>query len=152
MAKSNKAAITRIATTVTARYYPTSGATDGFFLDGRLSGRREHRAADITLDREERGFFYAVYAHLAGSAQEDAASGQVRKSLDKIMNEVRQPGHNIDAEINELAECAVSVVGRIALKHDGMRQPYFAGILVRDSEMAAVTMGSGCAYLYRGDV
>jgi LysM repeat protein len=152
MAKSNKAAITRIATTVTARYYPTSGATDGFFLDGRLSGRREHRAADITLDREERGFFYAIYAHLAGTAQEDTSSGQVRKSLDKIMNEVKQPGHNIDAEINELAECAVSVVGRIALKHDGMRQPYFAGILVRDSEMAAVTMGSGCAYLYRGDV
>lgn len=152
MAKSNKAAITRIASTVTARYYPTSGATDGFYLDGRLSGRREHRAADITLDREERGFFYAVYAHLSGAAQEDASSGQVRKSLDKIMNEVKQPGHNIDAEINELAECAVSVVGRIALKHDGMRQPYFAGILVRDSEMAAVTMGSGCAYLYRGDV
>lgn len=152
MAKSTKAAITRIATTVTARYFPTSGATDGFFLDGRLSGRREHRAADITLDREERGFFYAVYAHLAGDNQEDATNSQVRKPLDKIMNEVRQPGHNIDTEINELAECAVSVVGRIALKHDGMRQPYFAGILVRDAEMAAVTMGGGCAYLYRGDV
>lgn len=152
MAKSTKAAITRIATTVTARYFPTSGATDGFYLDGRRSGRREHRAADITLDREERGFFYAVYAHLAGDNQEDVTNSQVRKPLDKIMNEVRQPGHNIDTEINELAECAVSVVGRIALKHDGMRQPYFAGILVRDAEMAAVTMGGGCAYLYRGDV
>ena len=57
MAKSSKAAFTRIATTVTARYFPTTGATDGFYLDGRLSGRREHRAADITLDREERGLF-----------------------------------------------------------------------------------------------
>ena len=152
MAKSNKAAITRIATTVTARFYPTTGATDGFYLDGRLSGRREHRAADVTLDREERGFFYAVFAHLTGGATDENAVSPVKKPLDKIMTEVKQPGHNIDAEINELAECAVSVVGRIALKNDGMRQPYFAGILVRDSEMAAVTMGNGCAYLYRGDV
>lgn len=152
MAKSSKAAFTRIATTVTARYFPTTGATDGFYLDGRLSGRREHRAADITLDREERGFFYAVYAHLSGNAQEESPTNQVKEALDKIMTEVKETGHNIDAEINELAECAVSVVGRIALKHDGMRQPYFAGILVRDSELAAVTMGNGCAYLYRGDV
>jgi len=77
---------------------------------------------------------------------------QVRKSLDRIATDIKQSGKNIDTEINELAECAVSVAGRITLKHDGMRQPYFAGIMVRDSEMAAVTMGSGCAYLYRGDV
>ncbi len=152
MAKTSRAATTRIATTVTARYYPTSGATDGFYLDGRITGRREHRAADITLDREERGFFYSVYAHLAGNGADDAAMAQVRKSLDRISADIKQTGKNIDAEINELAECAVSVAGRITLKHDGMRQPYFAGIMVRDSEMAAVTMGSGCAYLYRGDV
>ena len=152
MPKSPKAAVTRIATTVTARYYPTTGATDGFYLDGRLSGRREHRAADITLDREDRGFFYAVFARMTAGAPDDASSAQARRHLDKIMTEVKQPGHNIDAEINELAECAVSVVGRISLKHDGMRQPYFGGILVRDSEMAAVTMGGGCAYLYRNDV
>jgi LysM repeat protein len=152
MAKATRAASTRIATTVTARYYPTSGATDGFYLDGRVSGRREHRAADITLDREERGFFYSVYAHLSGSGADEGTSGPVRKALDRIMTDVKQPGHNIDTEINELAECAVSVVGRITLKHDGMRQPYFAGILVRDAELAAVTMGNGCAYLYRGDI
>jgi hypothetical protein len=152
MAKSPRAVLTRIAATVTARYYPSSGATDGFYLDGRISGRREHRAADITLDREERGFFYAVFAHLSGSGDNDAASARIRKALDKILNDVHQSGHNIDGEINELAECAVSVAGRITLQHDGVRQPYFAGIMVKDSELAAVTMGSGCAYLYRGDV
>lgn len=152
MPKQPKPAVTRIATTITARYYPTTGATDGFYLDGRLSGRREHRAADITLDREDRGFFYSVFARMSGGVPDDASTAQVRKHLDQIMTAVKQPGHNIDAEINDLAECAISVVGRIALKHDGMRQPYFGGILVRDSEMAAVTMGGGCAYLYRGDV
>lgn len=152
MAKTPRAALTRIAATVTARYYQTSGATDGFYLDGRISGRREHRAADITLDREERGFFYAAFAHLPGSNQDDAAQTRVRKALDRILSEVKQPGHNIDTEINELAECAVSVAGRITLQHDGVRQPYFAGIIVKDSELAAVTMGNGCAYLYRGDV
>ena len=152
MAKTTRAALTRIAATITARYYPTSGATDGFYLDGRITGRREHRAADITLDREERGFFYSVFAHLSGNSADDGALGQVKTSLDRIAGEVKQAGRNIDTEINELAECAVSVAGRITLKHDGMKQPYFAGILVRDSELAAVTMGSGCAYLYRGDV
>ena len=152
MAKSPRAAQTRIAATVTARYYPSSGAADSFYLDGRITGRREHRAADITLDREDRGFFYSVFAHLAGSAPDDASQARVRKALDKIHADVHQPGRNIDNEINELAECAVSVTGRITLQHDGVRQPYFAGVMVRDSELAAVTMGSGCAYLYRGDV
>jgi nucleoid-associated protein YgaU len=152
MAKTPRAALTRLATTVTARFYPSSGATDGFYLDGRISGRREHRAADITLDREERGFFYAAFAHLSSAGQDEAAMGIVRKSLDRIGNEVRQVGRNIDTEINELAECAVSVAGRITLQHDGVRQPYFAGIIVKDSELAAVTMGNGCAYLYRNDI
>ncbi len=152
MAKQPKAATTRLATTVTARYYPTSGATDRFYLDGRLSGRREHRAADITLDREDRGFFLGVFARLSGGEADGSVAAPVRQHLDKIMTEIKDPAHNIDAEINELAECAVSVVGRMALKHDGMRQPYFAGILVRDAELAAVTMGGGCAYLYRNDV
>lgn len=152
MAKPSRAVLTRIATTVTARYYPSSGAADGFYLDGRISGRREHRAADITLDREDQGFFYSVYAHFSGNGPDEAAQNRIRKALDKILADVHHSSHNIDSEINELAECAVSVAGRITLQHDGVRQPYFAGIMVKDSELAAVTMGNGCAYLYRGDV
>ncbi len=152
MAKLPRATQTRIAATVTARYYPSSGAADGFYLDGRLSGRREHRAADITLDREARGFFYSVYAHLGGSVSDDAEQNKIRRSFEKIYNDVHHSSRNIDSEISELADCAVSVVGRISLQHDGVRQPYFAGIVVKDAELAAVTMGGGCAYLYRGDV
>ena len=55
------AKLTRLATTVTARYYPAPDITDAFFLDGRLSGKREARAADITVDKEERGFFLSVF-------------------------------------------------------------------------------------------
>lgn len=152
MAKSPRAAITRIATTITARYHSTSGASDGFYLDGRISGRREHRAADITLDREDRGFFYAVYASVSTSQGDDSSQGRLRKALDRIMTNIKQPGRNIDSEINELAECAVNVAGRISLQHEGVHQPYFAGIVVRDSELAAVTMGNGCAYLYRNEI
>ncbi len=152
MAKVNKAMSTRIATTVTARYHPTTGASDGFYLDGRISGRREHRAADITLDREDRGFFFAIYAHMAGNAQPEKNQEKIKKPLDKIWQDIKQPGSNIDDEINELAECAISVAGRIALQNENLQQPYFAGILVKDAEMAAITMGDGCAYLYRDDV
>ncbi len=152
MARSPRAVLTRIAATVTARYFPASGAFDGFYLDGRPSGRREHRAADITLDREDRGFFFSVFANASGVGPDEVVQGKIRKALDRIHNETHLSSRNIDGEINELAECAVSVAGRITLHHEGTRQPYFAGVVIKDSELAAVTMGSGCAYLYRGDV
>ena len=152
MAKPAKAATTRIASTVTARYSPVSGATDAFYLDGRISGRREQRAADLTLDREDRGFFYAVFAHTNGAAADDPASSRAKRALDRMHQTIKQVGRNIDSEINELADTAVEVAGRITLQHDSVRQPYFAGAVVRDSELAAITMGGGCAYLYRNDV
>jgi LysM repeat protein len=151
MAKSHHAAMSRIATTLTARYFPGTGVTDNYYLDGRLTSRREHRAADVTLDREERGFFLATFAHQAGHGPDDAISARVRKSLERILHDVKHQVRNIDAEINELAECAVDIAGRITLQHDGVRQPYFAGVMVKDAELAAITMGSGCAYLYRND-
>ncbi len=152
MAKSPRAALTRMATTINLKNYPASGADAGFYLDGRISGQREKKSADITLDREDRGFFFSVYASLAGNRSPESAKSRTRNALDRIMSDVKQPGRNIDAEINELAECAVNVAGRITLQHDNISQPYFAGVVVRDSELAAVTMGSGCAYLYRGDI
>ncbi len=141
----------RIATTVTARYSPASGAKDGFWLDGRLSGRRESRMADITLDREDRGAFFAVFARPAASGDAEADNASVRRALDRMSNDVKNTTRNIDTEINELADCAVEVCGRISISQEGVRQPYFAGVIVKDNEVAAVTMGRGCAYLYRGD-
>ena len=52
------ATLTRLASTLTARYYPSGSLTDAFYLDGRLCGKRETRQADITIDKDERGFFF----------------------------------------------------------------------------------------------
>mgnify|MGYP003586937747 CR=1 FL=1 len=151
MAKSPHPALTRLAATVTARYFPGNGIFDGYYLDGRLTTRREHRACDATLDREDRGFFYAAFAHPASHGQDDLVSSRAHKALERILNDVKQNIRNIDAEINELAECAVEIAGRGSLQHENARQPYFAGVMVKDAELAAITMGHGCAYLYRND-
>jgi LysM repeat protein len=152
MAKPIKAATTRISATVTARYNPAAGATDAFYLDGRMNSRREMRAADITLDREDRGFFYAAFAHAGANNADEGVAARARQALDNMLYNMKQTGRNIDSEINELADTAVEVAGRITLQHDNVRQPYFAGVIVRDSELAAITMGGGCAYLYRNNI
>ncbi len=141
---------TRLATTITARYTAGLGAVDAFYMDGRSNSRRETQFADLTLDREERGSFFAVYASSHGVR--DAASGDDgnRDLLNKICDDMKRNKHrNIDEEINDLAECAVNVAGRLTLSDGAIRQPYFAGIIVKDGEMAAITLGRGCCYLYR---
>lgn len=151
MAKTPHAALCRIATTVTARYFPGTGVSDSYYLDGRLTSRREHRAADVTLDREDRGFFFAAYAHQAGHGPDEVVAARIHKALERILTDVKQNTRNIDAEINELAECAVDIAGRVTLQHENIRQPYFSGVMVKDAELAAITMGHGCAFLYRND-
>lgn len=56
------ATFTRLASTLTAKYFPSQSLTDAFYIDGRLFGKREIRGADITIDKEERGFFFP-YSH-----------------------------------------------------------------------------------------
>ncbi len=142
--------ITRISTTITARYSPASGATDAFWLDGRITGPRESRAADITLDREDKGFFFATFAtQSSGDSRRDLDA--IRPILEKTTLEIKHSNKNIDNQITDLAECSVGVSGRMSIQHEGVRQPFFAGIMVKESEIAAVTMGRGCAYLYRND-
>lgn len=143
---------TRLATTVTARYFPSAGAVDAFYLDGRMNGKREEHFADITLDREDRGSFYAVYASSHGTNMPvDGADGNL-DLLSKISKELKDNGRaNIDAAINDLAETAVGVTGRLTLSDTATIQPYFAGVIVKDGEIAAVTLGRACAYLYRDD-
>lgn len=143
---------TRVATTIAARYMPTVGAVDAFYLDGRISGKREEQFADLTVDRADRGSFYAVYASSHGSKNPSDGGDGNRQILDQISSDLKKNHrHNIDYEINELAEGAVNVAGRLTLSDNGVSQPYFAGIIVKDGEMAAVTLGRGCAYLYRDD-
>ena len=143
---------TRLATTVTARYFPSAGAVDAFYLDGRMNGKREEHFADITLDREDRGSFYAVYASSHGTNMPvDGTDGNL-DLLSKISKELKDNGRaNIDSAINDLAETAVGVTGRLTLSDTATIQPYFAGVIVKDGEIAAVTLGRACAYLYRDD-
>lgn len=144
--------LTRLATTVVARYPEAKKAADGYYLDGRIK-RGGEEAADITLDREDRGFFYALYSSAAPEDSSGRNDQLKRNSLDRVMNDMKNnPEKDIDEEINELADAAVNVAGRMTLDDDESRQPYFAGLMVKNAEIAAVTLGRGCAFLYRQDI
>lgn len=144
MAKS-----TRFVTTVSARNLLHSNGFEGYYLDGRISGPRDSRMGETTLDREERGFFYAIYTNFGSDIKETAFNN--KKYLDKIFEDIKSDNrYNIDNEINELADCAVKIGGRPVL--DVQVKPYFAGLIVKDGEMAAITSGKGLAYLYRNDI
>jgi len=145
------AKMTRLATTVTARYYPASDLIDAFYLDGRLSGRREARAADITVDKEDRGFFFSVFSHAAAPGRDPAAEPAYEAPLRKLYNEIKSGRKSLDDEIGDLVNTAVSVTGRMKLQADNARTPFFAGVMVKDSEAFAITMGKGLAFLYRDD-
>jgi hypothetical protein len=143
--------IARISTTITARYAHSGGATDAFWLDSRMPGPREVRAADITLDREDKGFFYSVFA--APSVSKDPAYDleAVRPALDRMHMDIKFSAKNIDNLIVDFAECSTGVVGKKTIDLEGVRHPFFAGIIIKNAEVAAVTTGRGCAYLYRND-
>lgn len=145
------AKLTRLASTVTARYYPASDLTDAFYLDGRLSGKREGRAADITVDKEDRGFFFSVFSHSTVPGRDPAAEQSFEAPLRKLSNEIKTGRKALDDEIGDLVNTAVAVTGRMKLQADNTRTPFFAGVLVKDSEAFAITMGKGLAFLYRDD-
>ncbi len=151
MAKISRYASTRIASTINARYHPDDAVVDSYFLDGRFASRRDSRAVDMTSVREDRGFFYALFAH---PKEGDKASSDMpfAPGLEKLSREVKSGSRNIDEQINDLADIAVDVTGRATLSRNGVRQSWFSGILVKEGEIAAVTTASGCALLYRGDV
>jgi len=145
------AKLTRLASTVTARYYPASDLMDAFYLDGRLSGKREARAADITVDKEDRGFFFSVFSHSTVPGRDPGAEQVFEAPLRKLYNEIKTGRKALDDEIGDLVNTAVAVTGRMKLQADNTRSPFFAGLLVKDSEAFAITMGRGLAFLYRDD-
>lgn len=148
MAKGSRAVHTRLAMTVNARYYPTEGVSDGFYIDGRIPGKREVRGADLTIDREDRSFLMSIF----GRPGTDPADDRWVNPLRSVGQQIKSGTTDIDTEINNLAELAVEVTGRSTLKEQDHRQPFFSGVVVMDGEVAAVTIGEGCAYLYRNDV
>lgn len=148
MAKSPSTIFTRLALTVAARYYPTEGVVDSYCLDGRFPGRREQRSVDSTLDREDRGFLFSVFGY-PYSRQEDTSW---REPLERLTEKINDPSSDIDSGLNDLADAAMDVTGRITLAEEGAREPYFSGFVLRDGEVAAVTLGDGVALLYRRGV
>ncbi len=147
MAKISRFAITKISATLNADYKENDDVKDAFFLDGRMARKREQYGADITSAVEDRGFFYAVFANSHAEAEEKAsAAGSL---LNQMTEAVKQSNDKIDNEINDLADCAVEVGGRATIAREGVRQSYFAGIILKEAEIAAVTRGGGCAFLYR---
>ncbi len=145
------ATLTRLASTLTARYFPSSTLTDAFYLDGRLCGKREIRQADITIDKDERGFFFSLFTHPAIEGFEPGTIPPFEPQLRGLCNEVKNGHKEIDAMIEKFLSTAVEVAGTTKLIDNESRDPYFSGVIVRDSEAFAVTIGGGLAFLYRDD-
>ncbi len=145
------AKITRLASTLTARYFPSQHLTDAFYMDGRLFGKREVRNADITLDKEEKGFFFSVFSHPTIQGYEPGMMPPYEPQLREICNQVKFSHKEIDAMISGFLSTAVEVTGKMRLQDNESRAPYFAGVIVNNAEAFAVTIGSGLAFLYRND-
>ena len=145
------ATLTRLASTLTARYFPSGSLTDAFYLDGRLCGKRETRQADITIDKDERGFFFSLFTHPTIEGFEPGTLPPFEPQLRGLCNEVKTSHKEIDAMIEKFLSTAVEVAGTTKLTDNETRDPYFTGVIVRDSEAFAVTIGGGLAFLYRDD-
>ena len=145
------ATLTRLASTLTAKYFPSQTLTDAFYIDGRLFGKREARQADITIDKEERGFFFSVFAHPTIPEYEIGTLPPYEPQLRGTCNDVKFGRKEIDGMIEGFLATAVDVTGKMKLNDNNDRAPYFAGVIVRDAEAFAVTIGTGLAFLYRDD-
>jgi len=147
------AVLTRLASTLTARYFPSQTLTDAFYIDGRLFGKRETRQADITIEKNERGYFLSLFAHPKLSEYEPSMGmlPPYEPELRGTCNEVKFSHKEIDGMIEGFLTTAVDVTGKSRITDAGDRSPYFSGVIVRDSEAFAVTIGTGLAFLYRDD-
>ncbi len=145
------AVLTNLASTLTARYFPSKTLTDAFYLDGRLFGKREARQADITIEKNERGYFLSVFAHPKLANYEPGMMPPYEPELRGTCNEVKFGYKEIDEMIEGFLTTAVDVTGKSRIAEADDRTPYFSGIIIRDSEAFAVTIGTGLAFLYRDD-
>lgn len=148
MAKASTPTATRLATTINARYYPVEGVADAYCLNGKFPGKRELRAVNNTLDREARGFLISVFGYPSDAR---ARVSPWQDPLARLAGQVTTEIGDIDNDINDLAETALEVTGGLKLQDESAREPYFSGIILRDGEMAAVTVGNGLAFIYRNE-
>ncbi len=146
MAKASAPISARLVATINARYYPVEGIADAYCLDGKFPSKRELRSVNTTLDRDSKGSFFALFGY-SSDGRSQAAAWQ--EPLKRLAEQVNSDSGDIDNDINDLAETAMDVTGRIRLPDDASREPYFSGVIIRDGEMAAVTVGDSLAFVYR---
>ena len=149
MAKISRFATTRIAASLNADLRPDENVKDSFYLDGRIARKREKLGADITSSGEDRGFFYAIFA--THDLNIDTPDSDTISTLHNLTETIKTSNDKIDNEINDLADCAVEVGGRATIAREGVRQSYFAGIIVKEAEIAAVTTCGAFTFLYRNN-
>ena len=142
---------TRLATTLTARYFPTAELTDAFYMDGRVTNKAVARSADLTNDKEDRGFFFSVFSHQTVPDQDPNALPPYEPVLRRLGTELKSGRRTLDDQIGEMVNSAVSITGRMKIQSDNNRTPFYAGVMVKDAEAFAITMGKGLAFLYRDD-
>lgn len=142
---------TRLATTLTARYFPTAELTDAFYMDGRVTNKAVARSADLTNDKEDRGFFFSVFSHQTIPDQDPNALPPYEPVLRRLGTELKSGRRTLDDQIGEMVNSAVSITGRMKIQSENNRTPFFAGVMVKDAEAFAITMGKGLAFLYRDD-
>ncbi len=143
---------TRLATTIASHPVKGPGAIDVYYTDGRTNDPSHVRSKDLTLDRTDQGFYFTIFASTDLSYEMNDVFQSKKDSLDRMSELAKAESKgNIDTIINDIAENAVELTGRLSLKSGNKRSSYYAGFIIKDSEMAAVTMGNGLAYLYRND-
>ncbi|MBR5975819.1 MAG: hypothetical protein IK020_11630 [Clostridiales bacterium] len=142
---------TRLATTLTARYYPTAELTDAFYMDGRITSKTVARSADLTNDKEERGFFFSVFSTPSFPDTDPNALPPYEPILRRLGTELKTGRRSLDDSIGEMVNTAVSITGKMKIQQDNSRAPFFAGVMVKDGEAFASTIGKGLAFLYRDD-
>ena len=142
---------TRLATTLTARYFPTAELTDAFYMDGRVTSKTVARSADLTNDKEDRGFFFSVFSHQTIPDQDPNALPPYEPFLRRLGTELKAGRRSLDDSIGEMVNTAVSITGKMKIQQDNSRAPFFAGVMVKDGEAFASTIGKGLAFLYRDD-
>ncbi|MCQ2532966.1 MAG: hypothetical protein MJ172_00110 [Clostridia bacterium] len=140
-----------LASTFTAKYYPSQKLTDAFYLDGRLRSIREERTADISFDREDRGFFLSLFTSDESTELKAGAYPSYEPKLSKFCTDVKYSSKKIDDMTRSFRELAVDITGKMMLQENEIRNSYFSGLMVKDGEGFALTVGGGLAFLYRDD-
>ncbi len=142
---------TRLATTLTARYFPTAELTDAFYMDGRVTSKTVARSADLTNDKEDRGFFFSIFSHQTNPDYDPNTLPPYEPVLRRLGTELKSGRRSLDDQIGEMVNTATSITGRMKIQQDNSRAPFFAGVIVKDAEAFAITIGKGLAFLYRDD-